>query len=236
MKLESIVMNGVTIRRVEQNGMEMLCLTDMMKGFPEHKYIENWIRNQSTQSFIASWEVAMNKNFNYPDLINEKSQMSLGEWIKVTDSKSLYVEKGRYGGSYATKEVTANFLMFLNDNYKVEIIRRALLGSDSFKLLFDFYTIATPTKKIKNCSVYLMKNQRNGHHKIGLSDNPCYREKTLQSQEPEVDLVICKEYESLEIAYKIEKELHNKYDDLRLRGEWFDLSIEMVIEIINFLK
>jgi hypothetical protein len=71
--------------------------------------------------------------------------------------------------------------------------------------------------------VYLMLNKRNGFIKIGTSIRPKFRERTLQSQEPEIFLL------SIWAAPKaIEKELHKTFLDKRKRGEWFKLqSIDM---------
>lgn len=79
--------------------------------------------------------------------------------------------------------------------------------------------------------VYVMQNRRNGLFKIGFSKNPSFREKTLQSEEPEVEMIF---------AYKgsieIEKKIHDRYSKKRIRGEWFSLreedlaSIELMID------
>jgi len=67
--------------------------------------------------------------------------------------------------------------------------------------------------------IYLMLNSRNGLIKIGQSKIPKFREKTLQSDEPEIHLI------SLWKAPKIvEKELHTEFKDKRKRGEWFSLT------------
>lgn len=79
--------------------------------------------------------------------------------------------------------------------------------------------------------VYLMKNKRNNYTKIGKSNNPKYRERTLQSQEPEVSLIFKKKVTNPSI---VEKTLHDKYKDFRLRGEWFDLSKEHINEIKKY--
>jgi len=71
--------------------------------------------------------------------------------------------------------------------------------------------------------VYLMKNLRNGLYKIGRSKNPYIREKTLQSEEPEVQLITFRN-----APPKAETELHRKYADKRIRGEWFELSLDEV--------
>lgn len=69
--------------------------------------------------------------------------------------------------------------------------------------------------------IYLMRNNRNGFIKIGQSDNPRSREKTLQSEEPEIELL-----KSWHGIVGQEKELHEKFSHLRLRGEWFKLDVE----------
>lgn len=75
--------------------------------------------------------------------------------------------------------------------------------------------------------VYLMRNARNSLVKIGFSKQPKFREKTFQSEEPEVT-IIC--------AHKgtigNEKELHSEYSEHRVRGEWFRLS-DSQIECIS---
>lgn len=67
--------------------------------------------------------------------------------------------------------------------------------------------------------IYLMKNRRNGYYKIGRSKNPKYRERTLQSEEPDVSLVW-----KVKGTHDDEKHLHKKFKSVRLRGEWFSLS------------
>jgi hypothetical protein len=64
---------------------------------------------------------------------------------------------------------------------------------------------------------YLIKNKRNGLYKIGKTKNIKHREKTLQSEEPEISVI--KTFDS-----DIESILHDKYSDYRVRGEWFKLS------------
>jgi len=71
----------------------------------------------------------------------------------------------------------------------------------------------------KTAFVYLMKNTRNGFIKIGFSKNPQFREKTLQSEEPEIELLA-----SIEGTIDLEKELHARFSAYRIRVEWFRLS------------
>ena len=82
-----------------------------------------------------------------------------------------------------------------------------------------------PIKKDEPCYVYLMLNERNGYYKIGISNNPEYREKTLQAEEPEIKKLVAKRYPNRELARQIEAMLHKNFNNKHLRGEWFNLEI-----------
>lgn len=86
------------------------------------------------------------------------------------------------------------------------------------------------------CYVYLMVDTTNGFHKIGISNNPEYREHTLQSEKPTIELLAAKAFPSRRIAEAIESALHKAFGENRLRGEWFKLSDRDVSDIILTLK
>jgi len=83
------------------------------------------------------------------------------------------------------------------------------------------------------CSVYLMENSRNGYVKIGISKDPVFREKTLQSQEPEVETLVFSEFSSIAVATQVEEFLHEIHNEKRVRGEWFDLTIKDCMDMAN---
>lgn len=64
---------------------------------------------------------------------------------------------------------------------------------------------------------YLMKNNRNGYHKIGRSVNPKYRESTLMAEEPEITLI-------WSTNKNMERELQRMFEEKRVRGEWYNLT------------
>lgn len=90
--------------------------------------------------------------------------------------------------------------------------------------------------KFDPCYVYLMHDSKNGYHKIGISKTPKYREKTLQSEKPTIDMVCAKEYPSRKIAEAIESALHKVFEENRIRGEWFELSDADVTILKETLK
>lgn len=90
--------------------------------------------------------------------------------------------------------------------------------------------------KFNWCYVYLMRDNSNGYHKIGISNTPEYREKTLQSEKPSIEMLVCKKFPTRKIAEAIESALHTAYSQQRVRGEWFNLNDEDVAAIIETLK
>nr|WP_294921968.1 GIY-YIG nuclease family protein [uncultured Flavobacterium sp.] len=86
------------------------------------------------------------------------------------------------------------------------------------------------------CCVYLMHDTSNNYYKIGISNKPEYREKTLQSEKPTIEIIISKKFPIRKIAESIEKALHDTYSEKRLRGEWFELDLKDIEHIIETLK
>jgi hypothetical protein len=81
------------------------------------------------------------------------------------------------------------------------------------------------------CYVYLMNDTTTGYYKIGMSNNPEYRESTLQSEKPTIVKVCHKKYPSRRVARGIEAALHRIFDGKRIRGEWFRLNERDIWEI-----
>lgn len=107
------------------------------------------------------------------------------------------------------------------DGYRVELHNEWVRSEEE-----EMRKRPKPTKPSREGYVYLMKNSRNGLIKIGFSKDPKVREATLQSEEPEVSLIFS-EVGTMEY----EAELHARFSDKRIRGEWFRLSCEEICSI-----
>lgn len=105
---------------------------------------------------------------------------------------------------------------------RIELFERILQRNNIQNIKRRSADVHQPTdynteKEDKKPICYIMKNKRNGFYKIGYSIDPKNREKTLQSEEPNIELIkVFKENH--------EKELHDNYSKYRVRGEWFKLS------------
>jgi hypothetical protein len=76
--------------------------------------------------------------------------------------------------------------------------------------------------------IYIMRNERNGMVKIGISKSPKVRERTLQSQEPEITMVYCSQST---YSWDDERAIHAHFLPKRVRGEWFSLSEEEISSV-----
>jgi hypothetical protein len=72
--------------------------------------------------------------------------------------------------------------------------------------------------------VYLMVDTTNNFYKIGISNHPEYRERTLQSEKPTIEMICCKKFPTRELGRFFEQSLHRLYSSKRIRGEWFNLD------------
>jgi hypothetical protein len=91
--------------------------------------------------------------------------------------------------------------------------------------------ITIQQKDNEECYVYLMLDRKNGYYKIGISNEPEWREKTLQSEKPSIKLIAAKKFVNRRIAANFEKALHDSYSHKRKRGEWFQFDQEDIDEI-----
>lgn len=79
--------------------------------------------------------------------------------------------------------------------------------------------------------VYVMLDENTGYYKIGRSIKPKVRERTLQSEKPTIKMLF-----HHEATHKDEKDLHKKFSEKRIRGEWFDLSGSDLVFIKNYFN
>jgi hypothetical protein len=129
-KKKSIHVKGSAISVMVQNEGDYLSLTDMTAGFKEGSgLIGKWITNKNTLEYIGIWERLNNPDFNYPEfgVIEQEAGvnrfiMSVGQWVKRTKATGLLVKAGRYGGTYAHKDIAFHFAMWLSPEFQIYLI------------------------------------------------------------------------------------------------------------------
>ena len=122
---------------------DYLCLTDMVKAKDGDFFITDWLRNRNTLEYIGIWEKVYNPNFNYGEFAIIKShsglnsfKISVKEFVARTNAISLQAKAGRYGGTYAHKDIAFEFAMWISPEFKIYIVKEfQRLKEDEQKLL-----------------------------------------------------------------------------------------------------
>ena len=146
-------------------------------------------------------------------------------WKFKSGNKELLFKDGIAGDNFRPKETLQKEICQLFKEFIQVLLSEGL------------YTENNNIKSTeKSCSVYLMKDLVNGSYKIGISNSPKYRERTLQSEKPEIELVHSKQFHKRNIAEIFEKVLHEFFKNKRIRGEWFQLTDEDISDLKTILK
>ena len=128
--MAKIIVQNTQITVIKQNEDDYICLTDMLKAKDGEFFFSNWLRNRNTIEFLGIWEQLMNPNFNCAEFDIIKSQAGLNrfrlsakEWTEKTNAIGIISKAGRYGGTYAHKDIAFEFAMWISPEFKVYLIR-----------------------------------------------------------------------------------------------------------------
>lgn len=128
--MSEITVKETTIRVVKIRGEDYLCLTDMIKEKDGGFFVADWLRNRNTIEFLGIWEKVYNPNFNCGEFDIIKSQaglnrfrISVADWVAKTNAVGIISRTGRYGGTYAHKDLAFEFGMWISPEFKIYLIK-----------------------------------------------------------------------------------------------------------------
>ena len=128
--MAKFTVNDTEITVVKIKDEDYLCLTDMLKAKDGDFFITDWLRNRNTLEYIGIWEKVYNPNFNYGEFAIIKSQaglnsfkISVKEFVEKTNAISIQAKAGRYGGTYAHKDIAFEFAMWISPEFKIYIVK-----------------------------------------------------------------------------------------------------------------
>ena len=130
MKKRSIIVKGAEISVTARGQQDYISLTDMVKGFEGGSaLIENWLRAKDTILFLGAWEQVNNPDFNSLEFEGIRSEagrnsffLSGKRWILATGAVGIEARTGRYGGTYAHKDIAFEFGSWLSPEFKLYLI------------------------------------------------------------------------------------------------------------------
>ena len=124
----SVKDTDITIMQIHDE--DYLCLTDMIKAKDGDFFITDWLRNRNTLEYIGIWEKVYNPDFNYGEFAIIKSQsglnsfkISVKEFVAKTNAICIQAKAGRYGGTYAHKDIAFEFAMWISPEFKIYIVK-----------------------------------------------------------------------------------------------------------------
>ncbi len=131
--MAKITVQQTDITVVNINDQDYISLTDMANAKESESraadIIKNWLRNRYTIEFLGTWEIIHNPSFKVVEFDHFRIQarlpsfvLSVSEWIEATNAMGLVVKKGRYGGTYAYKDIAFEFGSAISVPFKLYLI------------------------------------------------------------------------------------------------------------------
>ena len=129
-KRSSINVQGTAITILKKKEQDFISLTDMVRNFDGGSaLIEQWLKNKDTVLFLGIWEQINNPEFNsleFEGIRNEAGRnsffLSAKKWIEATQAKGLVASAGRYGSTFAHKDIAFEFGSWLSPGFKLYLI------------------------------------------------------------------------------------------------------------------
>jgi hypothetical protein len=124
----AVMGKGISVTNINQE--DYICITDIAKNFGGDDAIKNWMKNRNTIEFLGIWEQLNNPNFKLVQLHQFKAEaglhrflMSPKKWIENTNAIGIISKSGRYGGTYAHKDIAFEFGAWISPEFKLLLIK-----------------------------------------------------------------------------------------------------------------
>ena len=126
-----INVKGAEVTIATRHEQDYISLTDMVRNFDGGSaLIEQWLKNKDTVLFLGVWEQLNNPGFNsleFEGIRNESGRnsffLSAKKWIEATGAIGLHAKAGRYGGTYAHKDIAFEFCSWLSPDFRLYLIK-----------------------------------------------------------------------------------------------------------------
>ena len=129
----NIVVKGIEVSYKRINEEDYICLTDIAKAKNPNNaniVIGNWMRNRMTVEYLGLWESLNNQCFKPIEFDRFKNKVGLNsftlfpqEWIEKTNAIGIVCKSGRYGGTYAHKDIAFKFASWISVEFELYLIK-----------------------------------------------------------------------------------------------------------------
>ncbi len=129
-KIKGINIEGNQITIIQIDNDDYISLTDMAKSQHQEVVIFKWMSSKSTIEYLGEWELLYNPNFNYTEFGIIKNEagtnsfvLSTKNWIEKTNAIGIIAKAGRYGGTYAHKDIAFHFGMWISAKFQLLLVK-----------------------------------------------------------------------------------------------------------------
>jgi KilA-N domain len=131
-KKQTFKVQDTEITLLTQDDTDYISITDIARKFNEKTdtVLQTWMRNMNTIEYLGLWEELHNLNFNPENYAEIKSKtgsnsyyISISQWIKETNAIGLKSSTGRYGGTFAHKDIAIQFCYWLSPTFQLYLIK-----------------------------------------------------------------------------------------------------------------
>ena len=131
-KKETITVQGTEITIISRQEKDYICITDIAKYKSDDPagVIGNWMRNRNTVEYLGFWETLYNPNFKPIEFEGFRREAGLNaftlspqKWIDATNAIGLISKSGRYGGSYAHKDIAFKFASWISIEFELFVVK-----------------------------------------------------------------------------------------------------------------
>ena len=132
-KQTSIQVQGTHIEIIKRDNQDYISLTDIARHRNSQEpfaIINNWMRGRSTIEFLGLWEKLSNPRFKPLEFERFRTEagsnyfvLSPQRWIEATQAIGIISKSGRYGGTYAHREIAFEFASWISSEFKLYLIK-----------------------------------------------------------------------------------------------------------------
>lgn len=133
-KTKQLKVQGAIIYLSISKDSDYICITDMAKAKDGSgraaDIIKNWIRTRTTLEFLGTWEQLYNPDFKVVEFDHFKMEAGLpsfvlspSKWVEKTNAKGIFTKAGKYGGTYAHKDIAFEFGSAISPVFKLFLIK-----------------------------------------------------------------------------------------------------------------
>lgn len=208
--MAKIIVQNTNISIININGEDYVSITDLArhKSDDPTAVIGNWMRNRNTIEFLGIWESLYNSDFKPLEFERFRKEAGLNaftlspkKWIETTNATGLISKSGRYGGTYAHKDIAFKFASWISVEFELYIVK-------------EFQRLKTEEQKSLGWSVKRELSKINYRiHTDAIKQNLIPSEIT----KAQANIIYANEADVLNVAMfgLTAKQWHDKYPDLK---------------------